>query len=408
MAPLPIPHLAKSVRILWAIVGLVLIGNVCGQDDECRDGDDMCGFWASKGECENNPSFMLSECAKSCNNCKASYTAEDNAPSSPISVVPSGERHSLIATDYNTTQFLSVHSNEWRMGGMESCQDKDAVATCENWRDLGECRNNPSYVHQHCANTCQACRAMLPPTQKCVRHPDEKPSIEAPGGLNKMFERIIADPVINLAYDLKVMSTEPYVLVFENFVTTEEGAAIKDSMDGKWEASTVVGEQGATKLSSRTSSTAWCTMSPCSRSSVHMEIQKRVAKLTGTDPQHMEFLQVLQYEKGQRYANHHDHIDPGTKKEKMPGPRLLTAFFYFSDAEPEDGGATKFTNLGFQVSPKVGRMVLWPSMMDEDSNVMDARTHHEAMVVNSGFKFAANLWIHQYDFKTPYGLGCVD
>lgn len=51
--------------------------------------------------------------------------------------------------------------------------------------------------------------------------------------------------------------------------------------------------------------------------------------------------------------SHHDHIDDNV--DLMCGPRLLTAFFYFADLGPEDGGATKFTNLGFQVEPKIGR-----------------------------------------------------
>jgi len=27
----------------------------------CEDKESLCGFWASEGECENNPSYMLSE-----------------------------------------------------------------------------------------------------------------------------------------------------------------------------------------------------------------------------------------------------------------------------------------------------------------------------------------------------------
>ena len=34
-----------------------------------------------------------------------------------------------------------------------------------------------------------------------------------------------------------------------------------------------------------------------------------------------------------------------------------------------------------------------------------ANTHHEALPVERGIKFAANLWMHLYDFKTPSRAG---
>ncbi len=36
----------------------------------------------------------------------------------------------------------------------------------------------------------------------------------------------------------------------------------------------------------------------------------------------------------------------------------------------------------------------------------DGRTDHEAMPVHAGIKFGANMWIHQFDFKTPSERGC--
>ena len=36
----------------------------------------------------------------------------------------------------------------------------------------------------------------------------------------------------------------------------------------------------------------------------------------------------------------------------------------------------------------------------------DGRTNHEALPVTEGIKFGANMWIHQFDFKTPSERGC--
>ena len=43
-----------------------------------------------------------------------------------------------------------------------------------------------------------------------------------------------------------------------------------------------------------------------------------------------------------------------------------------------------------------------PNPTPNDTN----RTNHAAQPVTQGIKFAANMWIHQFDFKTPSERGC--
>lgn len=40
-------------------------------DDQCEDKNENCTWWAEIGECENNPGFLMSNCPKSCNVCRA-------------------------------------------------------------------------------------------------------------------------------------------------------------------------------------------------------------------------------------------------------------------------------------------------------------------------------------------------
>ena len=94
---------------------------------------------------------------------------------------------------------------------------------------------------------------------------------------------------------------------------------------------------------------------------------------------------------------------------KMPcGPRVLTLLLYLNDVEA--GGGTSFPDLaggGIEVQPRRGRAVLWPSVLDDDPRMRDIRTMHEALPVEKGQKFAANAWLHLYDFKTPHDKGCT-
>ena len=77
---------------------------------------------------------------------------------------------------------------------------------------------------------------------------------------------------------------------------------------------------------------------------------------------------------------------------------------YLNDVE--EGGGTHFSRLGITVKPKTGRVLLWPSVLNEDPNKKDPRTHHEALPVEKGVKYGANAWIHQRNFKKVYAEKC--
>jgi len=42
-------------------------------EDLCDDRDLQCAGWAEAGECENNPSYMVKNCKKSCSKCNPNY-----------------------------------------------------------------------------------------------------------------------------------------------------------------------------------------------------------------------------------------------------------------------------------------------------------------------------------------------
>jgi prolyl 4-hydroxylase len=91
--------------------------------------------------------------------------------------------------------------------------------------------------------------------------------------------------------------------------------------------------------------------------------------------------------------------------EQPPGPRILTAFMYLNDVE--GGGGTHFGSLNLTVQPKQGKMVLWPSVLDDDPLDWDPRTMHEALPVTNGTKYGSNAWIHLREYKGPSDKGCA-
>jgi prolyl 4-hydroxylase len=128
------------------------------------------------------------------------------------------------------------------------------------------------------------------------------------------------------------------------------------------------------------------------------EVMERIANITGIPDINQEYMQLLRYEVGQFYNQHNDYI------EYPPGVRILTFYMYLSDVE--EGGGTNFPNLDITVTPKKGRAILWPSVLDEDPNSIDERTDHRALPVLAGLKYGANTWIHQRDYRTANEKAC--
>lgn len=56
--------------------------------------------------------------------------------------------------------------------------------------------------------------------------------------------------------------------------------------------------------------------------------------------------------------------------------------------------------------PRKGRALVWPSVLSGDPYAVDSRTLHKAVTVRKGVKYAANFWLHMYDFQGPSRRGC--
>lgn len=276
------------------------------------------------------------------------------------------------------------------------------------------------------------------------RDPNAKPGLEV-GGLNKMFENIVASAPGNRSveerdadsdidippYTVTVHSRPwtaeeaekatdtsdqqyggpPWVVTFDGFLTDDECQRLIDlGYKAEYKRSEDVGPAkfdgsfDSTQSTRRTSHNAWCTSkNGCREDEFAQRIMDRIGNVTNIPSYHFEDFQILKYEDGQHYRAHHDYISH--QVDRQCGPRILTFFLYLSDVEA--GGGTNFPNLGpLTIMPKKGRALLWPSVRNDDPMSMDPRTRHEALDVEKGTKFAANAWIHQYDYVSAARKGC--
>ncbi len=300
-------------------------------------------------------------------------------------------------TVYKDPNYASVKDN---------CRNQDE--SCAFWAAAGECKDNAGYMNVSCAPMCQTCE-YIDFKKRCPVDANA-PNIWAPGDLNKMFERIVNEPEFQ-KYDPVVLSrpdyapgdTEetasylvggPWIITLENVVSPEESKRLIElGAEEGYKPSADVGElkfDGTFDVDineGRTSTNAWCG-ELCYADPIAKLVMERLENITQIPDQNTEYLQLLRYEVGQFYQTHHDYIEFDVDRQN--GVRILTVFLYLNEVEA--GGGTNFPQLDLTVYPKLGRVLLWPSVLDEDPHAKDFRTDHQALPVEKGIKYGKWLW----------------
>jgi len=282
------------------------------------------------------------------------------------------------------------------------CQNQDEQ--CSFWASTGECEKNPLYMKVNCAPACKTC-SFIDVEARCAFDDSIRENrtwqVE---GLNNMFTDIIdKNP------DAQVLSEDPYVVVIDDFLNEEDCQHLIDAGTARgYKPSTSVGEKkkdgsyASLNTNTRTSSNTWC-LEECYNHEATKTVIEKLEALTGVPDSHQEYLQLLHYDVGQYYHSHHDYID--FHNQRPMGVRILTAFLYLNDVE--GGGGTLFNKLNITVEAKRGRVLLWPSVLNDAPDTKDERTYHEALPVLQGTKYGANAWMHQRSFKEAYERSCT-
>ena len=223
--------------------------------------------------------------------------------------------------------------------------------------------------------------------RRCARPPNTPPAVTS-GGITRTMQRILSDFP---QYSPKAISqpggnygpNAPWVLTLENFVSDEEADAFVSGCSNHFDRS-LAGDQLSPV---RTSYQCWCSQNECERHPLTQAVAQRISNLTRAPVRYMEPFQVVRYEVGQFYRQHHDQ---NSGLFTPQGPRVYTFFMYLST--PDAGGGTKFNSLGLTVPAVKGNAVLWPSIMNSDPRRDEPKTFHEALPVEKGVKFASNVW----------------
>ena len=210
---------------------------------------------------------------------------------------------------------------------------------------------------------------------------------------------------------LTTLSLRPLVFRSENFLTDEE-------------CDYIIKEASPHLVPSKTSKmdkdkdlpdTTWRTSTqyflPSKGRPLIEEIDYRVAFMTKTSVRNQELVQVLRYEKGQKYDHHTDYFDPRMYQndpqvlnniQNGEQNRLATVLWYLSTIT--DGGQTVFPrafgetpanssdcSTGLRVAPTRGEVVVFYSLTADGA--LDPFSVHGACPVGEGVKNAGNKWV---------------
>lgn len=388
------------------------------EEQECRDHRDDCEELAQEGKCmESNDVF--DQCMETCLACFGSqrttvtidfgveqetYHENPNVRNEVQNVI-SKTRDYMINQVFKLEEFESVRRD---------CRNLDPH--CSIYAAMGECHgtNDALQMFQNCAPACHACNA-VEYYRRCARRPEQE-DVFSPGDMNAIFTRISNDTprtsILSQPTTEELSDDElplPWVLVLDDFASDEEcdwfiakgheiGFKVTSEISDEIEEDGTFGNKIG---QGRTSTDAWCTEA-CEDQPVAKRVLDRMLNLTGIPKNNTEYMEILKYETGGHYERHHDVI--GTQGTERCGNRMLTFYLFLSDVE--EGGELRFTEIEKDVQPKKGRAVLWQNVLDDDFDVMQTWTFHEAMPVRAGKKYGMNLWLHPRDMREALELDC--
>jgi len=191
-------------------------------------------------------------------------------------------------------------------------------------------------------------------------------------------------------------------VIYENFITEEEANYIKQQAEPKFSNSEIMGFKINEEI--RKSKTAWLDKNDPNIKNVIM----RVCAIHDYPFENAEQLQVVKYEPGGFYKEHHDSVYETDSISinflKDGGHRMLTMLIYLND--DFTGGSTRFVTLQKDIRPpKHGSILFYP--LDKTNTKCHPKALHAGLPLNSGVKYIANVWIRKEEYNDSWNTHVI-
>jgi prolyl 4-hydroxylase len=194
-------------------------------------------------------------------------------------------------------------------------------------------------------------------------------------------------------YKETILSESPKIILIEDFVNPLQAKHLMDIADQIKKPSTIDSQNDPYTLAKDVRSSESAHLGKA-RDAVVKEIEDAACNYVKLNTHHLEPMQVVVYEKGQKFNPHYDFFSPDTVDLAYHGNRNKTILVYLNDIKEEDGGATVFPKLGIKVQPKAGSAIYFENM---NENGIDYNTLHagEELRTDKQNKYAINIWFRE-------------
>lgn len=191
-----------------------------------------------------------------------------------------------------------------------------------------------------------------------------------------------------------ILNEDPIIYSIDNFLTKEECDYFIENSKDKIKQALVSSNNEGVVSDGRSGKNHWI---PHNETLISKEIGDRISKEVGIALENAEAFQVIYYDVNQEYRKHYDSWDfdnseKSIRNMRYGGPRMITALVYLNNVE--EGGGTKFTKLDKDVSPEIGKLLVFHNVYS-GKNIKHELSEHAGMPVIKGEKWAFNLWFRE-------------
>jgi prolyl 4-hydroxylase len=128
------------------------------------------------------------------------------------------------------------------------------------------------------------------------------------------------------------------------------------------------------------------------RSPVALDIDDKICRTLGIHASYSEGIQAQRYEVGGQFKPHWDYFEPDSHVYRrfagVRGNRTWTFMVYLNDVD--EGGATRFTEIGYAAQPKLGTALIWNNLNEDGTP--NTFTKHCGEPVIRGHKIIITKW----------------
>ena len=194
-------------------------------------------------------------------------------------------------------------------------------------------------------------------------------------------------------YKEEVLSNSPKIIYIENFITPEQANHLIKLSDQIKRPSTIDTKDNPYTLVNNVRSSESAHLGKA-RDKLVKEIEDSACDYVGLNTHYLEPMQVVVYEKGQKFNEHYDFFGEDSQDLHVRGNRNKTILVYLNDIPVEEGGATLFSKIGLKIQPKAYSAVYFENMND---GKVDYNTLHAGLELKSDSlkKYAINIWFRE-------------